>query len=205
LRWAVAGLHRPGGNITGAAFFTASLGAKRVELMRELLPKARTIGLLVHPDNPPGVADTTSAMAAARAIGLQPRRLDVRNGEEIVAALAALARERCDMVYVGPDPVFLKERSRIVAITARDALPAVYADRDIAQVGGLISYGTSRADAYRQAGTYVGRILKGDRPDELPVVLPTRFELAINLKAARGADEVVGVAGGSTAVLADLS
>jgi putative ABC transport system substrate-binding protein len=181
----VASLHRPGGNITGATFFTASLGAKRVELMRELMPRARTIALLLHPDNPLGVADATDTATAATAMGLQPRQVAVRNGSEIEVALAALARERCDMVYVGPDPLFLNERSRIVALTARDALPAVYAERDSVRVGGLISYGTSRADAYRQAGVYVGRILRGDRPAELPVVLPSRFELAINLKAAR--------------------
>ena len=123
--------------------------------------------------------------AAAQAIGLQPRRLDVRNGREIESAFAALARERSDVLYVGPDPLFFNERSRVVALIARDALPAVYADREIAEAGGLMSYGTSRTDAYRQAGLYTGLILKGDKPADLPVRLPTKFEFVINLKTAK--------------------
>jgi putative tryptophan/tyrosine transport system substrate-binding protein len=181
----VAALNRPGGNITGATFFTASLGAKRVELLRELVPNAKTIAMLVHPDNPPGVADMTNVAAAAQAIGLQPRRLDVRNDSDIDASFAGLARERPDILYVGPDVLFFNERSRIVALAARHGLPAIYADREIAEAGGLMSYGTSRSDAYRQAGSYAGRILKGDKPADLPVVLPTKFELAINLSTAR--------------------
>jgi ABC-type uncharacterized transport system substrate-binding protein len=181
----VAGLNRPGGNVTGVTFFTASLGPKRVELLRELVPKAKTIALLVNPDNPPSVADTVSVAAAAQAIGLQPRRFDVRNDREIESAFAALTRERSDVLYVGPDPLFFNERSRVVALTARDALPAVYADREIAEAGGLMSYGTSRSDAYRQAGLYTGLILKGDKPADLPVRLPAKFEFVINLKTAK--------------------
>jgi putative ABC transport system substrate-binding protein len=181
----VARLNRPSGNLTGVTFFSAALGAKRVELLRGLLPTAKTIAMLVNPDNPPDAADTANVAAAAQAIGLQPRNLDVRNGREIESALAALAQERSDILYVWPDPLFSNERSRLVALTARNALPAIYPDREIVEAGGLMSYGARRTDAYHQAGIYIGRILRGDKPADLPVVLPTKFELVINLKTAK--------------------
>ena len=118
-------------------------------------------------------------------MGLRPRYLEVRNDREIERALAALARERSDILYVWPDPLFTNERSRLAALTAQNALPAIYADREIAEAGGLMSYGASRTDAYHQAGIYTGRILRGDKPTELPVVLPTKFEFVINLKTAK--------------------
>jgi ABC-type uncharacterized transport system substrate-binding protein len=181
----VASLNRPGGNLTGVTFFSAALGSKRVELLRALVPRAKTIALLVNPDNDPDAADTANVAAAAQAIGLQSRRLDVRNVHEIESALAALARERSDILYIWPDPLFVNERSRLVALTARNALPAIYSDREIAEAGGLMSYAASRTAAYHQAGIYTGRILRGDKPADLPVVLPTKFELVINLKTAR--------------------
>ena len=154
-------------------------------LLRELVPKAKTIAMLVNLDNPHDAADMENVAASAQAIGLQPRHLDVRNDCEIESAFAALARERPDILYVWPDPLFSNERRRLVALTARNALPAIYPDRESTEAGGLMSYGASRTDAYHQAGIYTGRILRGDKPADLPVVLPTKFELVINLKTAR--------------------
>jgi putative tryptophan/tyrosine transport system substrate-binding protein len=181
----VGSINRPGSNITGATFFTALLAEKRVGLLRELLPKATTIALLVNPDNRAGVLDGTNARTAAHAIGLRTRIFGVRAGPEIDAVFATLAHEPPDALYVNPDALFFNERNRIVALAARHAIPVIYADRESAEAGGLLSYGTSRTEAYRQAGTYVGRILKGEKPADLPVVLPTRFELIVNLKAAK--------------------
>jgi ABC-type uncharacterized transport system substrate-binding protein len=181
----VGSLNRPGGNITGATFFTALLGEKRVGLLRELVPKATTIALLVNPDNRVGVVDGTNAQATAHAIGLRARIFYVRAGREIDAVFATLAHERPDALYVNPDALFFNERNRIVALAARYAMPAIYADRESVEIGGLLSYGASRTEAYRQAGSYVGRILKGEKPGELPVVLPTKFQLVINLKTAK--------------------
>jgi putative ABC transport system substrate-binding protein len=181
----VASLNRPGGNITGATFFTGLLGEKRVGLLHELVPKATTIALLVNPDNRSGVVDGVNAQAAVRAIGLRARMFDARDGREIDTVFAALAHERPDALYVNPDALFFNERNRIVALAARHAMPAIYADRESAEAGGLLSYGASRTEAYRQAGSYVGRILKGEKPGDLPVVLPTKYPLVINLKTAK--------------------
>src|SRR6516162_9520633 len=181
----VASLNRPRENLTGVTFFSAALGAKRVELLRELVPKAETMALLVNPNNPHDAADTANVAAAVHAMGLRPRYLEVRNDREIESALASLARERSDILYVWPDPLSTNERSRLAALTAQNALPAIYADREIAEAGGLMSYGASRTDAYHQAGIYTGRILRGDKPTELPVVLPTKFEFVINLRTAK--------------------
>jgi putative ABC transport system substrate-binding protein len=181
----VGSLNRPGGNITGATFFTGLLGEKRVGLLRELLPKATTIALLVNPDNRSGVVDGINAQAAVRAIGLRERMFDARDGREIDAVFATLARERPDALYVNPDALFFNERARIVALAARHAMPAIYADRESAEAGGLLSYGASRTEAYRQAGSYVGRILRGEKPGDLPIVLPTKYPLVINLKTAK--------------------
>jgi ABC-type uncharacterized transport system substrate-binding protein len=181
----LAGLNRPGGNVTGATFFTASLGPKRLEVLRDLVGKATTIALLVNPDNPASVADTVNVLSAARTIGQPGKAFDAVTADNIDTAFAALARERPGALYVGPDPLFFAQRDRLATLTARHAIPAIYADREIVEAGGLISYGASRIDAYRQAGVYAGRILKGEKPVDLPVMLPTRFELVINLKTAK--------------------
>ncbi len=181
----ITSFNRPDGNITGATFFTAQLGAKRLELLRELVPKAKTVAVLVNPDNPPGVTDQTNVQAAAKMIGLQANVLDASTSRELDTAFASLARERADALFVGPDPLFLVHRDKLVALAARHAVPAIYGDREIAEAGGLISYGASRQDAYRQAGVYAGRILKGEKPGDLPVVQGTKFELVINLKTAK--------------------
>jgi putative ABC transport system substrate-binding protein len=181
----VSSLNRPGGNVTGVSFFAALLGAKRLAQLRELLPNVKTVALLLNPDNPAGAVDRTDVQAAALAIGLQAKVLDVSTGREIDTAFASLARERPDALYVGPDALFLNERNRLVALTARDAIPAIYADREIVEAGGLISYGANRSDAYRLAGIYTGRILKGEKPADLPVMRSTKFEFVLNLKTAK--------------------
>jgi putative tryptophan/tyrosine transport system substrate-binding protein len=181
----VASLNRPGGNITGATFFTASLGPKRLELLRELVPSAKKVAVLVNRDNPPGAADLTDVAAAAHIIGLEAKILDVSTGGDIETAFASLVQDRPDGLLVGPDPLFLVHREKLVELAARHAMPAIYADREITEAGGLISYGASRQDAYRQAGVYVGRILNGESPQHLPVMRATRFELVINLQTAK--------------------
>ena len=181
----VPGLSRPGANITGVTFFTAALGAKRVGLLHELVPKAVTIVLLTNADNPASIADATNARAAAEGIWQQVRTVNVVTGGDIDTAFEKFARERPDVLYVGPDPLFFAERDRLAALATRHTLPTIYGDREIAVAGGLMSYGASMTDAYRQAGSYAGRILKGEKAGDLPVVLPTKFELVINMKVAK--------------------
>jgi len=180
----VGSLNRPGGNITGTTFFTGLLGEKRVGLLRELVPRASTIALMVDPDNRTGMVDATNAQIAAYALGLRTRMFEVRAGRDIDGVFAILANEPVDALYINPDALFFIERNRLVALAARHAIPAIYADREAAEAGGLLSYGASRTDAYAQAGSYVGRILKGERPGELPIVLPTKYQLVINLVTA---------------------
>jgi putative tryptophan/tyrosine transport system substrate-binding protein len=188
----VPSLNRPGGNVTGATFFTASLGAKRLELLRELVSnKNLTIALLVNPRNRPGEVDATNVQAAAHALAQRVKRFDVSSADDIDRAFAASAREPPDGMYVGPDPLFINLRDKVVALAARHSIPAIYADREIVEEGGLISYGTSRTDAYRQAGVYVARILKGEKPADLPVVLPSKYQLVINLKTAKALGLIV--------------
>jgi ABC-type uncharacterized transport system substrate-binding protein len=181
----VTSFNRPGSNITGTTFFTAGLGPKRLELLRELIPTAKKVAVLVNRDNPPGVTDLTKVEAAARVIGLEAKILDASTGREIEMAFTSLGGERPDAVLVGPDPLFLVHRQKLVELAARHAIPAIYADRELPEAGGLISYGASRQDAYRQAGFYVGRILNGENPGDLPIVQATRFELVLNLKTAK--------------------
>jgi putative ABC transport system substrate-binding protein len=181
----VASLNRPGGNITGATFFTVALGEKRLGLVREMVPNATVIAVLVNPANPVSAADAANVQAAAHAIGQRVRLLSASTSGEIDAAFATVARERPDALLVEAETLFLNQRDKVAALAARHAIPTMYGDREMVEAGGLISYGASRADAYRQAGIYTGRILKGEKPADLPVMLPTRFELVINLKTAK--------------------
>jgi putative tryptophan/tyrosine transport system substrate-binding protein len=185
-RGLVASLARPGGNLTGANFFGTELAPKRLELLRELLPTATRIAVLVNPGN----AAITEAMvrdveAAARAMGLQSQILNVGATREIETAFTTFMRERPDALFVSTDPWFTARRVQIVQLAARHAIPAIYGERDYTEVGGLISYGASLTDAYRQIGVYAGRILKGAKPADLPFVQPTKFELVINVPTAR--------------------
>jgi ABC-type uncharacterized transport system substrate-binding protein len=181
----VTSLNRPSANVTGVTFYTAPLAAKRFELLRGLAPKATIIGVLVNPHNSASVLEGKSVAAAAQAIGQQATVLNASAEAGIDEAFAAIARQRIDALFVSAEPLFINQRSQLVALAKRYAVPAIYADREIAEAGGLISYGTSRTDAYRQAGVYTGRILKGEKPADLPVMQPTKFELVINLKAAK--------------------
>jgi putative ABC transport system substrate-binding protein len=181
----VTSLNRPGGHVTGATFFNAGLGAKRLELLRELVPAITKVAVLVNPNNPPSVVDKSKVQAAADTMGLQAKVLNVVSSRDIEIVFSIGIREHGDALYVGPDPVFLNERHLLSELTARHGIPAVYADREQAEAGGLMSYGTSRTDAYRQAGHYAARILNGEKPGDLPVLLPTKFEMLINLKTAK--------------------
>jgi putative ABC transport system substrate-binding protein len=181
----VASLARPGGNLTGINFLNSELTAKRLELLRELVPAATRVAVLVNPAGPD--ADTTlrDVEPAARAIGLQIQVLNASTSREIDAAFATFVRERPDAVFVGLDVFFNSRRAQLVNLASRHALPATYPLREFAEAGGLMSYGTNIADAYRQIGVYAGRILKGAKPADLPVVQSTKFELVINAWTAR--------------------
>jgi len=182
----VANLARPGGNATGINFFTAELAAKRLGLLRELLPAAKRVAVLVNPADPIRLETIVGDVkTAAGVIGLQFRVVNASTSREIDAAFATLAAARPDALFVGPDPFFFSRRGQLALQAARHALPASYGVRDYAEAGGLMSYGTNITDAYRQVGVYAGRILKGAKPADLPVQQPTKFELVINLQAAR--------------------
>jgi putative ABC transport system substrate-binding protein len=181
----VASFNRPGGNATGISFLTPQLGAKRLELVHELLPKATAIAVLVNPNNP--IADTQlrDLHETARAIGLQISVLNASSEHDLDVAFASIVQQRVGAVLISGDPFFNERRDGLVALAARNAVPAIYPWREFTAAGGLISYGASLSDAYRQSGVYVGKILKGVSPAALPVVQPIRFELVINLKTAK--------------------
>jgi putative tryptophan/tyrosine transport system substrate-binding protein len=181
----VASLARPGGNLTGINFFSGELAAKRLELLRELLPAATRIATLINPAGSKPEATLRDLEAAARTMGLQIQVVRASNSREINAAFATFVRERPDALFVDGDSVFTSRRVQLAALTARHAIPATYGSREHAEAGGLMSYGTDIADAYRQVGIYAGRILKGEKPANLPVVQASKFELVINAEIAR--------------------
>ena len=190
----VASLARPGGNLTGINFLNNELVAKRLELLRELVPSASRVAVLVNPANAT-TAETTlrEAQAVARAMGLQVQVLNASSSREINTAFASLERERPDALFVGGDGFFNSRFVQLVNLASRHAVPATYADRLMAEAGGLMSYGSDIADAWRQVGVYAGRILKGAKPAELPVVQASKFELVINAETARMLDIAVPV------------
>jgi putative ABC transport system substrate-binding protein len=181
----VSSLNRPGGNVTGVTFLVNTLGAKRLELLRELVPSTKLIGLLANPANPTSQSQTTDIQAAARAHGIELVLRDASSERDIDAAFASFAQQHVGAVVIGADSLFLSRRDQLVGLAARHALPAMYYLREFADVGGLISYGASITDAYRLIGGYVGRVLKGEKPAELPVQQTVKFELVINLKTAK--------------------
>jgi ABC-type uncharacterized transport system substrate-binding protein len=181
----VASLNRPGGNITGATFFTAALEPKRLGLLRELIPQADLVAVLLNPNYPDADVQLKDVQEATREIGQRALILAATVDTEIDTAFATLAKERASALMVCADPFFDVRRERIVALATRHYVPAIYHWREYVVVGGLLSYGASVADSYRQVGLYVGRILKGTKPADLPVMRPTKFELVINLKAAK--------------------
>ena len=181
----VASLARPDGNLTGINLFTGELSAKRLEILREMVPGATHVAVLVNPTNPSMETTVRDVEAAARATGLQVQVFNASTSREIDAAFARFGRERPDAVFVGLDTFFNSRRAQLVNLASRHALPAIFPTRDIAEIGGLMSYGANILDAFRQVGIYTGRILKGAKPAELPVVQASKFELVINNQTAR--------------------
>jgi putative ABC transport system substrate-binding protein len=181
----VASLNRPGGNITGISWFGTQLGAKGLGLLHELLPNATVIALLTNPNLPEAARATSDAQEAARMLGWQLLVLNASAPSEIDTAFAALRQARAGALLVSGDPFFSSRRQQIVTLAARDAIPAMYFNRELVAEGGLMSYGNDVADAYRRAGVYVGRILNGASPADLPIDQATKFEFVMNLKTAK--------------------
>jgi putative ABC transport system substrate-binding protein len=182
----VASLNRPGGNVTGVTSIGAELGGKRLGLLREMVPQATTVAFLVDPRSP-SVEENTSGdvLAAARALGWQVIVVEARSDRDLEAAFATLVERRAGALVVNNNPLFNVNRNRLVALAARHKIPAIYVTRESALAGGLMSYGASQPDQYRLGGVYVGRILKGEKPADLPVQQATRLEFVINLKTAK--------------------
>jgi ABC-type uncharacterized transport system substrate-binding protein len=187
----VASLNRPGGNVTGVSTVSDELVGKRVGLLHDLIPQARTIALLGNRNTPDGADQLRRAQEAASALGKDTRVFNASTIQEIDASFANLAQQRADALLVAADPFLTSRRQQIVALAAHLSLPAIYSLREWAVAGGLISYSTSQRDAHRQAGIYTGRILAGGKSGDLPVLLPTRFELVINLRTAKSLGLVI--------------
>jgi putative tryptophan/tyrosine transport system substrate-binding protein len=181
----VTSLARPGGNATGVYFFLSDLPAKQLGLLRELVPAAARVGLLINPDNANAAAVTQEMMAAASSIGVEIEIIRANDSPAIDAAFAILVRNKTDALVVGADPFFFSRRAQLATLATRHAIPAVYTVREFAEAGGLMSYGTSLNEAFRHIGAYAGRILKGAKPTDLPVVQSTRFDFVINLTTAK--------------------
>ena len=181
----VASFNRPGGNVTGLGWLGFALGAKRLDLLRELIPGATTIAMLVNPSNPDSEFEVRDVQEAAGTLGRQLRMMTASSEADIEGAFEILRKQRIGALVVASDPYFSAQRARIVELAAHHAVPTIYERRDFPDAGGLISYGHNRAEAYRQLGVYTGRILRGDKPADLPVLQPAKFELVINLKTAK--------------------
>jgi ABC-type uncharacterized transport system substrate-binding protein len=181
----VSNLSRPEDNITGVSFFAGALGPKRFELLRELVPKAVTIALLVNPNTPASVSESASIQAAANAVRQQIEVYNATEDSDIDRAFGTIAQRRLAALLITGDPFSFAQRDRLVALAARHAVPTIYWGREFAEGGGLISYGASQKDAFHRAGVYAGRVLKGEKPADLPVMLPTKFEVVLNLKTAK--------------------
>jgi putative ABC transport system substrate-binding protein len=181
----VASLNHPGGNVTGVTLFSGVVLTKRLGLLRELAPTSTTIAMFVNPNNPNAEVDTKDVQAAARDLGLQLHVFHAVRDGDVDTAFASLIKHDTSALLVGADPFIDTQRRRIVALAAQHAVPAIYAWREFVHAGGLISYGARLADAYREAASYTGRILRGAKPGDLPILQPTRFELVINLRTAK--------------------
>ena len=184
----VTSLNRPGGNVTGVVFFNSVLGAKRLELLRQLVPRAKTIAMLVNRNFPNFVTERSDVQAAAQAIGYQLIVTDVSTVRDVQTAFADFVKRDAGALFVGSGAFFNSNREYVVSLAALHRLPASYSWREAAVAGGLMSYGASQTDAYRQAGIYAGRILKGEKPGDLPVMRSTKFEFVLNLKTAKTLD-----------------
>jgi len=181
----VPSLNRPGGNVTGIYFFTQGLQEKRLGLLHEMVPRATTIAVLINPNYSPAQNELRDAQAAATRLGLQLMVLRANIESDFAGAFADLVRQRAGALLVSASPFFFSRRAQLVVLAARHAVPTTYEWREFAEAGGLMSYGTVLADAYRQAGIYCGRVLKGEKPADLPVVQSTRLEFVINLSTAK--------------------
>jgi putative ABC transport system substrate-binding protein len=180
----VTSLNRPGGNATGATFLSVELGSKRLELLRDLAPKTASVGLLVNPHNPNAVPQTKEMEEATKALGIRLDTLEA-SAESDFGSVFRTLRQQNDALVVSADPFFISHRSRLVELADQYAIPSMYYAREFVSAGGLISYASSLDDSFRRAATYVGRILKGEKAGDLPVIQPTKFELVLNLKAAK--------------------
>jgi putative tryptophan/tyrosine transport system substrate-binding protein len=181
----VTSFNRPGGNITGVSVISSALVSKDFELLHEIVPQASMVGVLLNPSNPNANFELSDLQSAARSIGLQLIVVRAHTESEIDSAFASLVQQHAAALLVEPDAFFLDRREQLVALAAHEAIPTIYSRREPPAIGGLMSYGTNFADVYRQAGVYVGRILNGTKPADLPVMQPTKFELVINLKTAK--------------------
>jgi putative ABC transport system substrate-binding protein len=181
----VATFNRPGGNVTGVTMYNSALGPKRIGLLREVVPKAAVIAVLVNPNNPNAISDTKEMQDAGRSVGMQIEVVHASNERELDDAFAKTVQLRADALIVHIDALFQGHDQQVVALAAKYAMPTMYANRQFTSLGGLISYGTEPANAYRQAGVYIGRILKGEKPADLPVQQATKFDLVVNLKTAK--------------------
>jgi ABC-type uncharacterized transport system substrate-binding protein len=181
----VTSLNRPGGNVTGISMITVTLAPKRLELLHELVPAPAVIVMLVNPTSPYVEPETRDVMTSARALGRQVQVLNASTGEEIDTAFTTLVQQGAGALLVSGDPFFDSQRDRLIVLAAHHRIPAIYQWREFAMIGGLMSYGTSILDAYRQSGIYVGKILKGEKAADLPVLQPTKFEFVINLRTSK--------------------
>ena len=181
----VTSLNRPGGNVTGVAFFSSLVGAKRLGILHDLLPAASIFAVLVNPGNPSAEVVSKDVLAAAHTLGKQILVLGASTPNELDREIVILVQQRADALILAPDAFFDSQRDRILALVAHHAIPTIYERRETVLAGGLMSYGASVADAYHQAGIYTGRILKGEKPADLPVLQPTKLEFVINMKTAK--------------------
>jgi putative ABC transport system substrate-binding protein len=181
----VSSINRPGGNLTGATFYSGALASKQLELLREIVPRSAEIGFLVNPKGSSAAVQTTDALAAAAAVSLKLRVLNASTEADLETSFAALAGVPNAAMMVGVDPFFDSRSEQLASLAARHRLPTIYNLKEFVKAGGLVSYGASITESYRQAGVYAGRILKGEKISELPVLFPTKFELVINLKTAK--------------------
>jgi ABC-type uncharacterized transport system substrate-binding protein len=181
----VASPNRPGGNVTGVTFLSNELGPKRLGLLRDLLPNAGLIAALVNPTNPNAESDAKDLLAAAQSIGMTLDVIHASSERDIDAFFATLVQRRASAFLTVADPLFASRRQQVVVLAAYHKIPAMYHGRDFTDAGGLMSYGSSRMDQFRQVGIYTGRILKGEKPADLPVLLPTKFEFVVNLRTAK--------------------
>jgi len=181
----VESFNRPVGNVTGVSFYSGTLGAKQLELLNEMVPKATVIGLLVNPNNPAAEGQIKIAETAARALGRQIQIAGARSESDFDQVFTAFVQQQVSALVIGGDVLFNSQRGRLATLAARHALPAVHFAREYVSTGGLMSYGSSITDAYRHVGIYAGRLLKGAKPNDLPIMLPIKFDLVINLKTAK--------------------